>query len=254
MLRDRQVDFIPDQQLLSALRTAGAEPNLLSLVRGFSHSSPSVSETGCPAALIQIAKLSHEQDFSSAEELTRAEVRAHQQDVNLHLLLGYLLRQQNHLDEAFDAYADAKEVDPGIPEVHTGLAHVFFGSNDAENTIAEARTALSIDPQDGEAHRLLGLGLFLDDKYEAAMNAFEEALIRDPRDAEAYYGIGMTERALGQLNLAAQAFQRSTQIDPDFGDAQSELQKVLAEISEKQKVSSAVPQPSTGLSGPGTGH
>src|SRR5579885_3044169 len=135
--------------------------------------------------------------------------------------------EQIRLDEAFDVYSDAKDLDPANPEVHNGLANVFFGSNDAEATIGEARTSLSIDPQNQEAHRLLGLGLFLDEKYDAAMNAFEEALVRDPHDAGTYFGIGLTERALGELSAAAQAFHRSVQLDPNFGDAQRELELVL---------------------------
>ncbi len=235
----RKIGFAYTPATMMVLSRAGMSTNLSNLVQGLASGSHVGADEGCSTSLTEIASSSHAQDFSSAEDLTGKLLRRHPENPALHLALGYLLRQQNNLDEAFDAYSDAKELDPGNPEIHNGLAHIFFASSDAEGTIGEARTALSIDPQNAEAHGLLGLGLFLDEKYDAAMNAFEEALTRDPKDAEAYFGIGLTQRALGQLSSAARAFHRSIQLDPDSGDAQRELELVLIDLDRKDNKSAA---------------
>ena len=40
---------------------------------------------------------------------------------------------------------------PGLSDTHSRLAYLFYPSDDADNAIAEARTALSIDAKNAEA-------------------------------------------------------------------------------------------------------
>jgi tetratricopeptide (TPR) repeat protein len=221
------------------LSRAGASPELLAAVRDSAVEPRGKSLVGCPTSFLEMAIASRQQKFGTAEELARKLIFLHPDNAELRMVMGYLRRRQDDMDEAFDAYSEAKELDPNLPEVHNGLAFIFFRSNDAEDTIGEARTSLSMDPQNAEAHRLLGMGLYLDEKYEAALNAFDEALVRDPMDAEAYFGMGLTQRALGELGAAARAFRRSVQLDPDFGDAARELELVLIEIDRKSQASAA---------------
>ena len=67
---------------------------------------------------------------------------------------------------------------PGFPETHSQFAYLFYRTEDAEDALAEARTALSMDPANAEAYRYLGLALYAEGHYDAALHAFEESLAR----------------------------------------------------------------------------
>ena len=58
----------------------------------------------------------------------------------------------------FEAYQNSQQLMPGLSDVHSRLAYVFYRDDDPDDAIAEARTALSIDPRNAEAYRFLGSG------------------------------------------------------------------------------------------------
>jgi tetratricopeptide (TPR) repeat protein len=88
------------------------------------------------------------------------------------------------------------------------LAFNFYRSNNGENAIAEARTALSIDPQNAEGYRYLGLGLLAQDNYSAAVHAFKESLVRDCNNAQTYNDLARAQSARGDLAGAADSYRQ----------------------------------------------
>ena len=97
-------------------------------------------------------------------------------DALLHFVLGTILRRQNRFDEALDEFTESARLMPGFPETHSQLSYLFYRTDDSDNALAEARTALSLDPANAEAYRYLGLALYADGHYDAALHAFDEAL------------------------------------------------------------------------------
>jgi tetratricopeptide (TPR) repeat protein len=236
LVRDRGVAFRVSPNAAEVLSTAGAGRDLMNEIVKMEASPANAQNADCPAELVKAAELVRQQKYDQAEAIVRKRLAAAPDDAGLHLALGYIRIEQGDVDEAFDGYADAKDVDPEFPEVHNGLSYVFYCSNDAENAIAEARTALSIDPQNAEAYRYLGLGLYAGENYTAALQVFQESLARDPSRAETYYDVGLTQAAEKNLAAAAESYRKAIRLNPDLLEARTQLGLVLRELGRGKAV------------------
>lgn len=221
-----------------ALQKAGAEAGL---IQSFAHQDldPKTTRTdlcGCATPAAEVAALVHDKNFGAAEDRLTALLRddtnqTSQNRALLHFVLGTILRQQDRFDEALDQFTEASRVMPSFPEVHGQLSYLFYRTDDADNALAEARTALSMDPANAEAYRYLGLALYADGHYDAAVHAFDESLKREPvtslANADVYFDMGITYRDQGDLRRAAIAYRHALSLRPDFWEAHSNLGVVL---------------------------
>jgi tetratricopeptide (TPR) repeat protein len=241
-------------QCTRALQKAGADAVLIQSLGGqssgrSSERSPNSKSAPCncssPAA--EVAALVHEKNFNAAEDKIRALISLDAKDdasrgtnndadngshtALLNFVLGTILRRQDRFDEALDAFTESSRLMPGFPETHNQLSYLFYRTDDAEDALAEARTALSIDPANAEAYRYLGLALYADGHYESALHAFDESLQREPANslanADVYFDIGITYRDQGDLRRAAIAYRHALSLRPDFWEAHSNLGVVL---------------------------
>jgi|HubBroStandDraft_6_1064221.scaffolds.fasta_scaffold59539_1 tetratricopeptide (TPR) repeat protein len=249
----RTLSFPSTPQCTRALQKAGADSGLIqSLVRPNSETRPnsersSERKTGtnvaCSSsdAAAQIAALVHDKKFDEAEDKIRTLVRdgGGEASVNngsadnslLHFVLGTILRRQERFDEALDEFTESSRLMPGFPETHSQLSYLFYRTDDAQNALAEARTALSMDPANAEGYRYLGLALYADGHYDAALHAFDEALAHEPAgslaNADVYFDMGITHRDQGDLRRAAIAYRHAISLRPDYWEAHSNLGVVL---------------------------
>ena len=158
--------------------------------------------------------------------------------------MGYVRQQQDDWDQAYDAYESARDLMPGLSDIHSRLAYVLYRSDDGDGAIAEARTALSIDPGNAEAYRFLGLGLYATRKYPAAIHAFQQSLVRQPNNPEVYYDLGITLRDQGDVDAAAAASRKAHRAETRFlGSAQQSRDAVArpGEASMAQSRNTARP-------------
>ncbi len=229
------------RQCTRALQKAGADSDLIhSLVRQSSdrtpdRKSPATDAGACSSAAAQLAALVHDKSFDAAEDKIRTLLRDHADDdansALLHFVLGTILRRQGRFDDAIDAFTESSRLIPGFPETHGQLSYLFYRTEDSDDALAEARTALSMDPANAEAYRCLGLALYADGHYDAALHAFDEALAHEPAsslaNADVYFDIGITYRDQGDLRRAAIAYRHALSLRPDFWEAHSNLGVVL---------------------------
>jgi cytochrome c-type biogenesis protein CcmH/NrfG len=234
LARERGITFALDENTAAILARAGVSSDLIDELQNLGGPGTVGQSAVCPAELARAAEFVHRQNYDQAEPIFRKLLTATPDDADLHLALGYIRLQQDDLDEAFDGYADAKDLNPEFPEIHNGLSFVFYRSNDAENAIAEARTALSIDPQNAEGYRYLGLALYADENYTAALHAFHESLARDPNRAETYYDTGLAQDAEKNLAAAAESYQKAIRLDPELLEARTRLGAVLHQLGQPQ--------------------
>lgn len=225
---------------IKALRAGGADddlirhfdsiaPHWLATQTGLSNhlAGTAVNQASCARPAAEIAFLVHVKNWSGAEAAVRAQLTDHPKDARLHFVLGVILRSEERFDEAYDAFADSVHLEPGFPETHNQLSYLFYRSNDSDNAIAEARTALSIDPANAQAYRYLGLALYSEGHYDAALNAYEKSLEREPENADVYFDLGVTNRDKGDLRQAAVAYRHALRLRSDYWQAHSNLGVVL---------------------------
>jgi len=238
-------------QCTRALQKAGADAGLIqSLVRLSSdqgsdrnpnRKAGAPASCACSSPAAQVAALVHDKNFNAAEDRIRTLLHnkandALPNDISpnialLHFVLGTVLRHQDRFDEALDEFTESSRLMPGFPETHSQISYFFYRTDDSDDALAEARTALSMDPANAEAYRYLGLSLYAKGHYDAALHAFEESLQREPSgslaNADVYFDTGITHRDHGDLRRAAIAYRRALSLRPDFWEAHSNLGVVL---------------------------
>ncbi|HXY14474.1 MAG TPA: tetratricopeptide repeat protein [Terriglobales bacterium] len=230
LVHERGIKLQVGQNAAEFLENIGAANDLLSEMRKPGAFPNGAQNDDCPADLLNAAELVHRHRYADGETIVKRLLVADPENADLHLALGSLRMQQGDVDEGFDDYADAKDLDPTFPEIHNGLSEVFYRSNDGENAIAEARTALSIDPQNAEGYRYLGLGLYANENYPAALHAFQESLKRDPNQADTYYDLGLVQMTDKKLSAAAESFRNAIRLNPELSQARTKLNLVLHEL------------------------
>ena len=114
------------------------------------------------------------------------------------------------------------DLDPDFALAWAGYADCFSLLILYEDPIAsyreEARKAsqraLELDPGLAEAHASRGLALLISEEYEAAEIDFNKALALNPRLFQAYYYYGRTRFHQGDLEMAAELFQKAAEVEP----------------------------------------
>ena len=177
----------------------------------------------CAGAAATIAALVHSRDWNATEDKLRILLRDDPANASLLFVLGTVLRGEERFDEALDVFTESARLMPGFPETHNQLSYLCYRTDDADNALAEARTALSMDPANAEAYRYLGLALYAQGHYAAALNAYEKSLEREPENADVYFDMGITERDKGDLQRAVTAYLHALALRPDFWQAHSNL-------------------------------
>ena len=170
LVDQRGIASTPDDFCIKALRGAGAQRQLVEKIRK-AHPATSLNDE-CTPKLERIGKLAQQQDYVEVERLLKELVQQDPANAAYHFALGAILRREEKWDEAFDEFSESARLMPDLSETHSRLAFLFFRSDDPENAIAEARTALSMDPGNAEGYKLLGLGFYGSGRYEAALHAF----------------------------------------------------------------------------------
>lgn len=243
-------------QCTLALQKAGASVELIeNLRRSRADRTAGRDAAGAPCSCqspaAQVAALVHDKNIAAAEKQIRSWLRdqpdnaavqsapGHAQPNRpptknpalLHFVLGTILQRQGHFDEAFDEFSESSHLMPGFPETHNQLSYNFYRTEDSDNALAEARTALSMDPANAEAYRFLGLALYADGHYDAALHSFDESLQREPAgslaNADVYFDMGIAYRDSGDQRRAAIAYRHALSLRQDFWQAHSNLGVVL---------------------------
>lgn len=118
----------------------------------------------------------------------------------------------------------AIDLDPAYALAHAGLAdccailYMYWGSDpkDLQEAETASQRAVELDAGLAEAHVSRGLALLHGGKPDEAQREFETAIYLDPNLYEAHYFYARACFQQGQLELAAQLFDRATEVRDDF--------------------------------------
>ena len=146
--------LLQNLERLSQARTSDRNPD-----RNPDRKSTASAPCACSTAAALVTALVHDKNYKAAEDKIRALLRDDADndanDATLHFVLGTILRRQDRFDEALDEFTESSRLMPGFPETHSELSYLFYRTDDADDALAEARTALSMDPANAEAYRYL---------------------------------------------------------------------------------------------------
>jgi tetratricopeptide (TPR) repeat protein len=185
------------------------------------------------AGEILIDLYSNDGDFEKASGIVSTLLTARPTDASL-LYLSYRI----HSDMANRAILTMAIADPGSAELHQAMARELAKQGETDRAIDAFREALRINPRLPGAHTELG-DLFYhsqDEKLQAAAaSEFQAALDVNPRDEKAELAMGVLAARRGELKTAYTDDSRALQLEPNDGDACTELAKVLIEMNGKDE-------------------
>jgi Tfp pilus assembly protein PilF len=135
-------------------------------------------------------------------------------------------------EKAKQAYLMALGLKSDIPDIHYGLATVYFQLQELTSAAHHFKEVTRLDPLRAGAFVNLGAVLNLLNQYDEAVAALRRGIQLDPQRVEGYYNLGLVHRRKGQVDLAIQAYREALRINPRMADAYLNLGNLFLEKNQ----------------------
>lgn len=143
----------------------------------------------------------------ASEQLTLA-VHACPTFVDARAALANLLRERGRGDEAMELCREGLAAAPRASALWRAIGLLELSRHQGRDARAAFDRALSLQPSDAETHYNRGVALQMEKKRHAALNAYRRALALAPELTAAAYNAGVVLRDLGRSDAAVAAFER----------------------------------------------
>jgi len=140
-------------------------------------------------------------------------------------------------ERAKQAYLLALGLRSDAPDIHMGLATVYFQLRELTSAAHHFREVTRLDPLRAGAYINLGAVLNLLQEYDESVAALRRGIQLDPQRVEGYYNLGLVYRRKGQLDMAIQAYREAIRLNPRMADAYLNLANLYV---EKQQYRQAI--------------
>jgi Tfp pilus assembly protein PilF len=153
----------------------------------------------------------------------------------LHLSYASLLQRIGRGDEAGPHYEAGVRLMPDSPEAHYNYA-VFLASTGKENdALSELRRVVQLKPDHVDAQLQLADALFAKSDLEGAKAHYLAALRGDPKLTVAYNNLGKLFLSEGQISQAIVQFNEALRLNPEYKEAEENLQIAKASDQFRQQ-------------------
>jgi tetratricopeptide (TPR) repeat protein len=135
-------------------------------------------------------------------------------------------------EKAKQAYLMALGLKSDLPDIHYGLATVYFQLQELTSAAHHFKEVTRLDPLRAGAFINLGAVLNLLNQYDEAVTALRRGIQLDPQRVEGYYNLGLVHRRKGQVDMAIQAYREALRLNPRMADAHLNLGNLFLEKSQ----------------------
>jgi tetratricopeptide (TPR) repeat protein len=122
-------------------------------------------------------------------------------------------------EKAKQVYLMALGLRSDLPDVHYGLATVYFQLRELTSAAHHFREVTRIDPTRAGAYVNLGAVLNLLNQLDEAVTALRKGIQLDGQRVEGYYNLGLVYRRKGQTDMALTAYREALRLNPRMADA-----------------------------------
>jgi Tfp pilus assembly protein PilF len=126
-------------------------------------------------------------------------------------------------------YLQALGLKSDLPDVHYGLATVYFQLRELTSAAHHFKEVTRLDPRRVGAFVNLGAVFNLLDQLDDAIVALRRSIQLDGKRVEGYYNLGLVYRRKGQTDLAIQSYREALRLNPRMADAHLNLGNLLFE-------------------------
>jgi tetratricopeptide (TPR) repeat protein len=132
-------------------------------------------------------------------------------------------------EKAKQVYLMALGLRSDLPDVHYGLATVYFQLREVTSAAHHFREVTRLDPMRAGAFINLGAVLNILQQYDEAITVLRRGIHLDPQRVEGYYNLGLVHRKKGQTDLAITAYKEALRLNPRMADAHLNLANLYME-------------------------
>jgi tetratricopeptide (TPR) repeat protein len=140
--------------------------------------------------------------------------------------------KQRDWQVACEAYKQALVLKADQPDVHYGLATVYYQLSDLANAAHHFKEVVRLDPLRANAFINLGAIHNVLGQHDLAVTALRQGIHLDPQRVEGYYNLGLVYRRMGQPDMAIQAYREALRLNPRMADAQLNLANIYLEKNQ----------------------
>src|SRR5262245_2896280 len=137
--------------------------------------------------------------------------------------------QERDWQQAKQVYLQALGLKSDLPDVHYGLATIYFQLRELTSAAHHFREVTRLDPLRAGAFVNLGAVLNLLDQHDDSIAALRRGLQLDPSRAGAYYNLGVVYKRKSELDLAVQAYREAIRLNNRMADAHLNLANIYME-------------------------
>jgi tetratricopeptide (TPR) repeat protein len=130
---------------------------------------------------------------------------------------------QRDWEKAKQVYLMALGLRSDLPDVHYGLATVYFQLRELTSAAHHFKEVTRLDPLRAAAYINLGAVHNLLGQLDDAVAALRRGIQLDPQRVEGYYNLGLVYRRKGQIDLSIQAYREAIRLNPRMADAHLNL-------------------------------
>ncbi|MGH7170758.1 MAG: tetratricopeptide repeat protein [Gemmataceae bacterium] len=132
-------------------------------------------------------------------------------------------------EKAKQVYLMALGLRSDAPDIHMGLATVYFQLRELTSAAHHFREVTRLDPLRAGAYINLGAVLNLLQELDGSVTALRRGIQLDPQRVEGYYNLGLVYRRKGQFDLSIQAYREAIRLNPRMADAYLNLANLYVE-------------------------
>lgn len=152
-----------------------------------------------------------------AEQSIRRAIEIDKSLSAVHTSLGSLLTEKGEYEMALDAHSTALELNPTNFESYRGRARAFKSLQRLPEAEATYKKAIEIKPDYWAGYAELGVFYSQYGRFEEAAEQFVIVTELSPGNASAYRNLGGVYYYLGEEDKALDAFEKSVEIQPNYG-------------------------------------
>lgn len=150
--------------------------------------------------------------------------------------------EQRDWARAKQAYLLALGHRSDLPDIHYGLATVYFQLRELTSAAHHFREVTRLDPLRAGAYINLGAVLNLLEQLDEAIAALRRGIQLDPQRVEGYYNLGLVCRRKGQNDLAIESYREALRLNPRMADACMNLGNLYLEKGQHSMAQSQYQQ------------
>lgn len=155
------------------------------------------------------------QRLRDAEMAYRAIIQRQPRNADAHHLLGVLLQQAGHPEQAIPYIERAIAILPGSAQFHSSLGRAHYALSHSEQALAPLRRATELEPRAAATWCDLGAVLQARGEIDEAEKYFRRALVLEPGHVMSRYNLAILLKQRGDIAGAVELMQELLRETPD---------------------------------------